>query len=102
MITVGILIVLVTLLLVWMWRKLLRDQRLARRTILRLLRDGPDSGLNLVKRSDGALSRGTVYVYLAGLVQHGHLTVRSEPTDPDGPRGDRARNIYKLAPTDPQ
>jgi PadR family transcriptional regulator, regulatory protein PadR len=57
--------------------------------ILDLLRSGVERyGLEMVKESDGALKRGTVYVTLTRMVEKGYLRSRQErePTEPGLPR----------------
>jgi PadR family transcriptional regulator, regulatory protein PadR len=53
------------------------------RLILELLiAAGPLFGLELVKRSDGALKRGTVYATLARMEQKGYVTSEQEELQP--------------------
>jgi PadR family transcriptional regulator PadR len=66
------------------------------RLVLELLLDGPDFGLNLVARSDGALKRGTVYVTLGRMERKGFITSEQEPQLP-GAIG-LPRRIYRLTP----
>jgi len=66
------------------------------RLALELLLDGPDFGLNLVARSDGALKRGTVYVTLARMERKGFITSEQEPQTP-GAIG-LPRRIYRVTP----
>lgn len=57
--------------------------------ILTMLRRGGEQyGLEMVKRSDGALKRGTIYVTLNRMEEKGYLRSRREkaPTDPGMPR----------------
>lgn len=57
--------------------------------ILDLLRSGIDRyGLEMVKESDGALKRGTIYVTLNRMVEKGYVSSRHEkaPNDPGMPR----------------
>ena len=57
--------------------------------ILDLLRSGSERfGLEMVKESNGALKRGTIYVTLTRMVDKGYLTSRQEdsPNDPGIPR----------------
>jgi DNA-binding PadR family transcriptional regulator len=64
------------------------------RLVLELLLDGPDFGLNLVARSDGALKRGTVYVTLGRMERKGFITSEQEPQAP-GAIG-LPRRIYRV------
>jgi len=66
------------------------------RLVLELLLDGPDFGLNLVARSDGALKRGTVYVTLGRMERKGFITSEQEPQLP-GAIG-LPRRIYRVTP----
>jgi DNA-binding PadR family transcriptional regulator len=66
------------------------------RLVLELLLDGPDFGLNLVARSDGALKRGTVYVTLGRMERKGFITSEQEP-QPPGAIG-LPRRIYRVTP----
>jgi DNA-binding PadR family transcriptional regulator len=60
-------------------------RRRRRRVLLELLKDGPAVGLDLVKRSNGVLGRGTVYVQLLRAEEQG--LVQSDPVaDGDGRR----------------
>lgn len=70
--------------------------------ILDLLRSGAERfGLEMVRESNGALKRGTIYVTLTRMVEKGYLTSRQEntPSDPGMPRrlyvitGDGARAV---------
>ena len=57
--------------------------------ILDLLRSsGERFGLQMVRESEGALKRGTIYVTLNRMVEKGYLTSRreKEPKDPGMPR----------------
>ncbi|MBW4709581.1 PadR family transcriptional regulator [Roseobacter sp. YSTF-M11] len=57
--------------------------------VLDLLRSGVEMyGLELVKASNGALKRGTIYVTLNRMVEKGYLTSRAEdePSEPGLPR----------------
>lgn len=52
--------------------------------VLRLLNEGGESyGLALVKKSDGALKRGTVYVTLGRMETKGFVSSRAEDTTPE-------------------
>lgn len=54
----------------------------ARRTILVLLREkSPDYGIGLVKRSEGKLRRGTVYVHLRRLEDDGFVNSFVDPNE---------------------
>ena len=66
------------------------------RLVLEMLVDGPDFGLNLVARSDGALKRGTVYVTLGRMERKGFITSEQEPQAP-GAIG-LPRRIYRVTP----
>ncbi len=66
------------------------------RLVLELLLDGPDFGLNLLARSDGALKRGTVYVTLGRMQRKGFITSEQEP-QPAGAIG-LPRRIYSVTP----
>jgi DNA-binding PadR family transcriptional regulator len=66
------------------------------RLVLELLLDGPDFGLNLVARSDGALKRGTLYVTLGRMERKGFVTSEQEPQAP-GAIG-LPRRIYRVTP----
>jgi len=66
------------------------------RLVLELLLDGPDFGLNLVARSDGALKRGTVYVTLGRMERKGFITSEQEPQLP-GAIG-LPRRLYRVTP----
>ena len=66
------------------------------RQVLELLLDGPDFGLNLVARSDGALKRGTVYVTLGRMERKGFIASEQEPQAP-GAIG-LPRRIYRVTP----
>jgi DNA-binding PadR family transcriptional regulator len=66
------------------------------RLVLELLLGGPDFGLNLVARSDGALKRGTVYVTLSRMERKGFITSEQEPQAP-GAIG-LPRRIYRVTP----
>src|SRR5262245_8909431 len=66
------------------------------RLVLELLIDGPDFGLNLVARSDGALKRGTVYVTLGRMERKGFIPSEQEP-QPPGSIG-LPRRIYRVTP----
>jgi DNA-binding PadR family transcriptional regulator len=66
------------------------------RLVLELLLDGPDFGLNLVTKSDGALKRGTVYVTLGRMERKGFITSEQEPPTP-GAIG-LPRRIYHVTP----
>lgn len=66
------------------------------RLVLELLLDGPDFGLNLVSRSDGALKRGTVYVTLGRMERKGFIRSEQEP-QPPGAIG-LPRRIYRVTP----
>jgi DNA-binding PadR family transcriptional regulator len=66
------------------------------RLVLELLLDGPDFGLNLVARSEGALKRGTVYVTLGRMERKGFITSEQEP-QPAGAIG-LPRRIYRVTP----
>jgi len=66
----------------------------AERLVLELLLGGPDFGLNLVARSDGALKRGTVYVTLGRMERKGFVTSEQEPRTP-GAIG-LPRRIYRV------
>lgn len=76
--------------------------------ILELLRSGGERfGLEMVKESNGALKRGTIYVTLTRMIEKGYLTSRQEnsPSDPGMPRrlymitgeGTRAMRIAEAA-----
>jgi DNA-binding PadR family transcriptional regulator len=64
------------------------------RLVLELLLDGPDFGLSLVARSDGALKRGTVYVTLGRMERKGFITSEQEPQSP-GAIG-LPRRVYRV------
>ena len=64
------------------------------RLILELLTEGPDFGLRLVQRSDGALKRGTVYVTLGRMQDKGLVRSENEPLVP-GAIG-LPRRIYRV------
>jgi len=66
------------------------------RFVLELLLDGPDFGLNLVAKSDGALKRGTVYVTLGRMERKGFITSEQEPQK-SGAIG-LPRRIYRVTP----
>lgn len=66
------------------------------RLVLELLLDGPDFGLNLVARSEGALKRGTVYVTLGRMERKGFIASEQEP-QPPGAIG-LPRRIYRVTP----
>ncbi|WP_415402897.1 PadR family transcriptional regulator [Tateyamaria sp. SN3-11] len=63
--------------------------------ILDLLRSGSEMfGLEMVKASDGALKRGTIYVTLQRMAEKGYVKSRQEknPTDPGMPK-----RVYKIS-----
>ncbi len=63
--------------------------------ILNLLRNGRECyGLEMVKKSDGGLKRGTVYVTLNRMAEKGYVKSRQEkdPKDPGMPR-----RLYSIA-----
>jgi PadR family transcriptional regulator PadR len=64
--------------------------------VLELLLEGPDFGLNLVARSEGALKRGTVYVTLARMERKGLISSEQEPPRP-GSIG-LPRRMYSVTP----
>lgn len=66
------------------------------RLVLELLLEGPDFGLNLVARSDGALKRGTVYVTLGRMERKGFISSEQEPRPP-GAIG-LPRRVYRVTP----
>jgi PadR family transcriptional regulator len=66
------------------------------RFVLELLLAGPDFGLNLVAKSDGALKRGTVYVTLGRMERKGFITSEQEPQTP-GAIG-LPRRMYRMTP----
>jgi PadR family transcriptional regulator PadR len=66
------------------------------RLVLELLLDGPDFGLNLVARSDGALKRGTVYVTLGRMERKGYISSEQEAQAP-GAIG-LPRRLYRMTP----
>jgi DNA-binding PadR family transcriptional regulator len=66
------------------------------RLVLELLLDGPDFGLGLVARSDGALKRGTVYVTLGRMERKGFVASEQEP-QAAGAIG-LPRRIYRVTP----
>lgn len=56
---------------------------------------GESYGLDLVKRSDGKLKRGTVYVTLQRMEEKGFLTSRQEAISPD-PNVGIPRRLYTV------
>lgn len=64
-----------------------------RDTVLSLLARGPLTGADIVARSDGRLSRGTVYVHLAAMERDGVIVGHA--------RGDGSR-LYERAATAPR
>ena len=66
------------------------------RLVLELLLNGPDFGLNLVAKSDGALKRGTVYVTLGRMERKGFITSEQE-LQAAGAIG-LPRRIYRVTP----
>jgi PadR family transcriptional regulator PadR len=63
--------------------------------VLRLLISGGESyGLALVKASDGALKRGTIYVTLGRMEEKGFVASRQEETTPE--HIGIPRRIYKV------
>jgi DNA-binding PadR family transcriptional regulator len=66
------------------------------RLVLELQHDGPDIGLSLVARSDGALKRGTIYVTLGRMERKGFVASEQEPQAP-GAIG-LPRRIYSVTP----
>jgi DNA-binding PadR family transcriptional regulator len=73
--------------------------RVTREAILELLEDGPSYGLDLVKRSDGRLRRGSVYAHLHRLEEAGEIrSWEVEATDPAALEvpGQLPRRMYAL------
>ena len=79
-----------------------RRARLLEFAILGLLHEGPTHGYELRRRLNTALgpfralSYGTLYPALKGLLDRGLI---AEATDPAGPSGRRPRVVYELTPT---
>lgn len=65
------------------------------RVVLQLLIGGGESyGLELVKKSDGELKRGTVYVTLQRMEEKGFVESRQEPHKPE--HLSMPRHLYKV------
>lgn len=62
--------------------------------VLRLLASGESYGLELVKKSDGVLKRGTVYVTLGRMEEKGFVSSRQEASTPD--HIGIPRRLYKI------
>ena len=93
---VGTLILLALLAVAFYFSE--RAQSRAEVTILVQLIDGPKLGLDLIRDSNGALRRGSIYGYLTSLENRGRITSRPVPlTQEESKRGQIPRRIYSLA-----
>ena len=62
--------------------------------VLKILTAGESYGLDLVKKSDGALKRGSIYVTLGRMEKKGFISSRQEDSTPD--YIGIPRRIYKM------
>ena len=62
--------------------------------VLRILTTGESYGLDLVKKGDGALKRGSIYVTLGRMEKKGFISSRQEESTPD--YIGIPRRIYKI------
>jgi len=94
---IGMLTGIVLSLVLRFWRKRIKGQR---ECILKLLQEhGELKGLDLVKKSNGILHRGTIYVRLGELVEEGVLKDRAatKEEDPNVQSWGVRRRVYSLA-----